>query len=178
MKNIIFIILIYSLLGCTHFGNDKTVDGRQLADMLEQALLISKIDSDEVMLYHRYENQKNADSLVAFYHYWSNIFGYKIKDSIINNIAGRADNLIPKDLDDLSVVSIKYASDTVDFAKTYTFITEPFQIDDDKLLFSLSNKKNGFYQRWIYFLEKKQDSYKIVSFFDFQKNKLYMQGEL
>lgn len=179
MKKIAFIILIYSLLGCKHSDDNKIIDDRQLADMLEQALLISSIDSDEVFLYEKYENQKNADSLIAFYHYGSNIFGYKIKDSIINNVTYRADKLVPKNLNNFLGIDIKYTSDTTDFNKTYTFITEPFFIDDNKLLFFLSNNKNSSVKRWMYFLEKKQqNSFKVVSFFDFQKNKLYMQGNL
>ncbi len=178
MKKIAFIILVYSLLGCGYSNDNKIVDDGQLANILEQALLISNINSDEIILYNKYVNQENVDSLVAFYHYGSNIFGYTIKDSVINDVTNRADSFVPKNLNNYLEFDIK-TSDVIASDKTYTFITEPFFIDDNKLLFFLSNKKNSSVKRWMYFLEKKQqDSFKVISFFDFQKNKLYMQGKL
>lgn len=179
MKKIAIIILIYSLLGCGYSNDNKIVDDGQLANILEQALLISNINSDEIILYNKYVNQENVDSLVAFYHYGSNILGYTIKDSVINNVTNRADSFVPKNLNNYLEFDIKYTSDVIGSDKTYTFITEPFFIDDNKLLFFLSNKKNSSVKRWMYFLEmKQQDSFKVISFFDFQKNKLYMQGKL
>jgi hypothetical protein len=179
MKKIALVMLICSLLGCGYSKNDKSVDDEQIADILAQALLISNFDSDEIFLFHYYVNQNNVDSLIAFYHYGSNIFGYEIKDSIINEVTKQTDNIIPQSIKNYLEYDIIYFADTIAFDKTCTFITEPFFIDDNKLLFFLSNKKNNSIKSWMYFLEKRQkDSFKVISFFDFQKNKLYMQGKL
>lgn len=179
MKKIALVILMCSLLGCGYSKNDKSVDDAQIADMLAQALLISNFDSDEIFLYHKYVNQNNVDSLIAFYHYGSNIFGYEIRNSIINEVTKQTDNSIPQSIKNYFKYDITYFTDTIAFDKTCTYITEPFFIDDNKLLFFLSNKKNNSIQSWMYFIEtRQQDSFKIISFFDFQKNKLYMQGKL
>ena len=174
----IFVILICNLIGCNNASINEIMDDAQLANVLEQGLLISNIGDDEIFLYHKYENQENADSLIAFYHYGSNIFGYEISDSIVNDITYRSDKSIPKELDAHSILDIEFVSDTTNYSPKCVFISEPFFVDDKKLLLSLAYKNRRSSERWIYFLEKKQESFKVISFFDFQKDKLYMKGEL
>lgn len=174
MKKIISVLLLWNLLGCQYFKENKeVVTKNQLSGIIEQALFISHIHSGEVFIYQKYQNQENVDSLIAFYEYGRNIYSYKIKDSIENFVKGRTNRSIPKNLDVLSKYGIKFISDTVHFKGRYLLITEPFYIDNNKLLFLIKHKNISLTESWMCYLEKKQETFKVTSFFDFQKNRLF-----
>lgn len=179
MKKIIIVILFVNLFGCKEFKADGVLNSTQLVDVLEESILISGITSNKIFLYQEYDNSENRDSLIAFYQYGSNIWGYEISDSIIDNIEKRQNNHLPDSINVYSVLDVNLISNTNNFDGDYILISEPFFIDERKILFSLSRKNNNtsLDERWIYFLEKKEKSYRMISFYDFQNDKIYFQKD-
>jgi len=180
MKKIIVIILLINLFGCKGFKADGVINSTQFVDVLQKSILTSCITSDKIFLYEEYENRENIDSIVAFYHYGSNIWKYEVSDSIIDNIEKRGNKHLPDSIDVLSVADIKLISDTSNFNKDYILISEPFFVDQSKLLFVLSNKNNitSLNDRWIFYMEMNHETYELISFYNFQNDKFYFPAEL
>lgn len=175
MKELILVILLSVVFSCKSNNVQEVLNRKQFVEVLEQSILLSGITSSKISLYNEYDNNLNIDSVLAFYQYGSNIFGYEISDSITNYVLERKDNPIPRNINELSVLDIEVISDTLNFNEDYILISEPFLIDSNKMLFTMSNKNTTGKASWIFFFEKKQDSLILIRFYDFQKDRLYQR---
>ncbi len=180
MRKLLVLITFIVILGCQ--DNRKVKDGNNTCffDALEQALLIAHIEINDVCFFYKFENQLDKDSLKNFYYYGSNIYGYEVSDSIINYIDDRKNKVLSNNIKKCEKANLEIINDTIGFQGDYVMISEPIYVEENRLLFSIRNKRSlhSYHERWIFFLEHKLEGFKVSSFYNFQKDKLYLEGEL
>ena len=175
MRRIIFIVVMISFNSCYSYNNNEVLKGKDWSDILIQSLGFSGVYSDTLFLYNKFENIEFADSLCKYYSKWSDIYVYNLNDSITTLLKNRSNSIIVNKLDTLSLIKIEFVSDTIDFPDCLLKISEPIIFDGDKLIYSVSmHEKKGNVNSWIFYFDIQTDYFKLLSIYDYQKNKLFV----
>lgn len=173
MRVFLVSLLLISFIECNSSDSNEIFNDQEWVDVLSSAISFSKISSDTNLIYFKYENEDVRKHLEALYRYGSDIFGYKIQDSVLFSIKEKKNRVISSKIDTIELLHIKFISDTVCFSNKYLMISEPSFIDKDKVMFSLTEKRrDGTTKRWVYFVQKKE-YYRLIAIYDFQKDQMY-----
>lgn len=99
--------------------------------------------------------------------------GYAINDSILNNIKNRKNKLITNRLDTIN--NIRFVSDTKGFNHNFVTYSEPFYVNNEILCLSMSNRivSENKTLEWVFFLKKKNGKFRVLTFYDVQKDVFY-----
>ncbi|MCW3787923.1 hypothetical protein [Plebeiibacterium sediminum] len=178
MNKLILVIFLIGGLGCNSYNTSNVLNPKQFVEVFEESILMSGITSNRILLYNEYDNQLNIDSVLAFYYYGGNLYNYEVNNSTTKILESRKNLFFPNDINELSVLDIELISDTCKIDKSYLLLSEPFNVGNNKFIYSMSRRGKARNTSWIFFLEKNQDSLKILSFYDFQKDRLYQRKEL
>ena len=172
-KNILLFFTIIIVLSCKMPSKLEKLSNvsEELWYPIIQALLISGIEGDKTYIYYRYENNVQKEFIEASYDLGHDIYNYEINDSIVHYINSRTDNIISMRLD--TIDNVEFIVDTIGF-NNYFLLSEPFFITNDRLFFTVTNKKlNSEPKYWIYFFYKNEDSLKISGYYDVQEETFY-----
>lgn len=176
MKKFILIIITLSLFSCkTENKQVQVLTDSEWSDILISTLPLAK--GDRPYIYREYGNEELKDITSKVYVNCADI-GYELNDSIISNINNRKNIPITNKID--TMYNISLVSDLNEFKHNYVIYSEPFYVSTQILCVSMGNKLivEDEILQWVFFLEKQNGSFKIIEFYDVQKDKFFKPASL
>jgi hypothetical protein len=130
----------------------------QWEDIFDTALnfinqtLPDSISTNDLDLYHKYENENTRESVYNLYLNGQQVFNYSSDQSIIQEIVERQNIEIESSLKNLPSTAVTFAKDTIDLKTNLFFISQPLLIKENliNIVFRLKQPKTNITRNWVF----------------------------
>jgi hypothetical protein len=176
MRNLVLLIISLSLFGCrTENKPVQLLTDNEWRDILKSTLPLA--EGEKPYIFKEYENINSKDVISKIYTTCVDL-GYELSDSTLSKINNRLNKPITNRLD--TMFSIRFISDTNRVSDNFVIYSEPFYVNDEILCISMINKKvlENTALQWVIFLKKKNESFKIIEFYDVKKDQFFRPAPL
>ena len=175
MKNKLYFVLgvlLFFIVACK--DDSSKICFQELQDEFKGAIGFTGAFESPFYVWPKFYNVGSMELNMRVYWSLGETLSYLPQKSKLKFLSQRKDKKIPRDLLQ-GIKDIDFITDDSVSNETVILMSEPFFIDENRFLFSITKRGEPRDLFWFFFIEEKVDKkeYKVFAVYDWQKDMLY-----